>query len=77
MDAYNAGILHRDISAGNIIIYNGGGLLIDWDLSKLLVPHSLVPETPRCATQTMQTHFYAGPIIADDDSPGHLAIYVK
>ena len=26
--------LHRDIGAGNIIIYNGGGLLIDWDMWK-------------------------------------------
>jgi len=29
-----AGILHRDISIGNIIISDRGGLLIDWDLSK-------------------------------------------
>jgi thiamine kinase-like enzyme len=26
-------VFHRDISAGNIIIYDGGGLLIDWDRS--------------------------------------------
>ncbi|GJJ15905.1 hypothetical protein Clacol_010183 [Clathrus columnatus] len=32
--AFKAGILHRDISSGNIMIYNNGGLLIDWDLSK-------------------------------------------
>ena len=32
---YDARILHRDISAGNILITgSGGGLLIDWDLSK-------------------------------------------
>jgi RIO-like serine/threonine protein kinase len=31
---YNGRVLHRDISAGNIVIYNGGGLLIDWDMSK-------------------------------------------
>jgi hypothetical protein len=30
----NARILHRDISVGNIIISDRGGLLIDWDLSK-------------------------------------------
>ena len=30
----NGHILHRDISAGNILIYNNGGLLIDWDMSK-------------------------------------------
>jgi hypothetical protein len=34
-DAYNkAGILHCDISVGNILITNGHGILIDWDLSK-------------------------------------------
>jgi thiamine kinase-like enzyme len=34
-DAYNkAGVLHRDISVGNIMITKGHGILIDWDLSK-------------------------------------------
>src|SRR5687768_4475453 len=34
-DAFEkAKILHRDISVGNIIITDGGGLLIDWDLAK-------------------------------------------
>ena len=34
-EAYEkAGILHRDISVGNIMLYKGGGFLIDWDLSK-------------------------------------------
>jgi len=32
-----AGILHRDISAGNIIITDQSeGLLIDWDMAKSL-----------------------------------------
>ena len=35
---YNCGILHHDISPGNILITSDkrfdGGLLIDWDLSK-------------------------------------------
>ena len=32
---YKAHILHRDVSAGNILITEkGGGILIDWDLSK-------------------------------------------
>ena len=30
----NAKILHRDISVGNVIISDRGGLLIDWDLAK-------------------------------------------
>lgn len=38
-DAYNAGILHRDISGGNILLYQfpdgtWGGILNDWELSK-------------------------------------------
>jgi len=30
---FKAKVLHRDISVGNIIIHNGEGLLIDWDLA--------------------------------------------
>jgi hypothetical protein len=42
--AYKAGILHRDISVGNIMIFDSkqhninGGMLIDWDLSKVHDP---------------------------------------
>ena len=41
--AYKAGILHRDISAGNIMIVAGHpdisyGMLIDWDHSKMVKP---------------------------------------
>ncbi|KAI5983045.1 hypothetical protein EDD15DRAFT_2376936 [Pisolithus albus] len=32
--AYALGLLHRDISTGNIIIFRGRGYLIDWDLAK-------------------------------------------
>ncbi|KAG1853458.1 hypothetical protein DFJ58DRAFT_660885 [Suillus subalutaceus] len=36
-DAYHkAGVLHRDLSAGNVGIHKGKGILIDWDLSKLI-----------------------------------------
>ena len=31
---YQGRVLHRDISPENIIIHDGGGLLIDWDMSK-------------------------------------------
>ncbi|KAI0368951.1 hypothetical protein BV20DRAFT_1021386 [Pilatotrama ljubarskyi] len=38
--AYQAGIIHRDISAGNLLLYKGSagwvGLLNDWELSKEL-----------------------------------------
>jgi Ser/Thr protein kinase RdoA (MazF antagonist) len=51
--AYDAGILHQDISAGNILIagkdeldpedpYESkieGGILIDWDLSNIVNPN--------------------------------------
>ena len=53
MDAYKAGFLHRDFSPGNVIISNGKGLLIDWDLSK---PLSEELETPRRATRTVFTY---------------------
>ena len=52
LDAYNIGILHRDISVGNIIIENGQGWLIDWDMSK---PVSFTIETPRRATRTVSS----------------------
>lgn len=46
--AFKLGILHRDISAGNIIIVCGRGVLIDWDLSK-----SLHQVRPRQITRTV------------------------
>ncbi|KAF9232336.1 hypothetical protein BU15DRAFT_55110, partial [Melanogaster broomeanus] len=51
--AYNdAKTLHRDVSAGNIIITNSGqGLLIDWDLSK---PLSVTTKRRRDRTGTWQ-----------------------
>jgi serine/threonine protein kinase len=33
-EAYLKGVLHCDISPGNILIVDGGGLLIDWDMCK-------------------------------------------
>ncbi|KAG7087798.1 hypothetical protein E1B28_013739 [Marasmius oreades] len=38
-------ILHRDISDANILIFNGRGLLIDWEFSKVYVPG--IPREPR------------------------------
>ncbi|KAG0698982.1 hypothetical protein DFH29DRAFT_1002369 [Suillus ampliporus] len=36
-DTYElAKVLHRDLSVGNIVVHNGIGLLIDWDLEKLV-----------------------------------------
>jgi RIO-like serine/threonine protein kinase len=63
-DAYKAGILHRDISPGNIIIGPKGGLLIDWDLSKPIQTPSK-PETPRRVTRTVKLILSHATIIAD------------
>ncbi|KAF8225379.1 hypothetical protein L208DRAFT_1306527, partial [Tricholoma matsutake] len=55
MDAYRAGFLHCNFSPGNIIItVDGKGLLINWDLSKLLAGKS---ETPRHTMRTMHAKF--------------------
>ena len=53
---YNAQILHRDFSVGNIIIHDGRGLLIDWDLSR---PVSSKWDSPRCAIRTVHHIFVA------------------
>ena len=51
VDAHDAGILHRDFSPGNVIIIDDGtGRLIDWDLLK---PRDMEKLTPRCATRTV------------------------
>jgi tRNA A-37 threonylcarbamoyl transferase component Bud32 len=53
-DAYEvAKILHRDLSVKNIIIFRGKGILIDWDLAKVLTIQG-----PRQVTRTVCS-FYA------------------
>ncbi|KIM82818.1 hypothetical protein PILCRDRAFT_70281, partial [Piloderma croceum F 1598] len=62
-DAHEAGILHRDFSPGNIIILmDGTGRLIDWDLSK---PLSMQEATPRCATRTGTWQFMSAKLIGN------------
>ena len=47
-------ILHRDVSAGNILITdNGGGILIDWDLSKKVKEHA--DPKPRQHSRTVRS----------------------
>ena len=55
-DAYITGILHRDISVGNIIIHDDHGWLIDWDMSKPVSSDAKI-ETPRRATRTVSIGF--------------------
>ena len=73
MDAYEAGILHCDISPGNIIIDSDGtGRLIDWDLSKPLAARL---ETPRIVC-TKIPRFVIEANMALIQSSGHTAIHV-
>ncbi|KAF8514450.1 hypothetical protein BU17DRAFT_94560 [Hysterangium stoloniferum] len=58
---YDAKILHRDISAGNILITSSGrGLLIDWDLSKSTDAEASVPAL---AERTGTWHFMAARLL--------------
>ena len=53
-DAYiKARILHRDVSAGNILITEkGSGILIDWDLSKRVKEY--IEPKPRLHSRTVR-----------------------
>ncbi|KAF9475140.1 hypothetical protein BDN70DRAFT_865329 [Pholiota conissans] len=47
-DAYfKAKVLHRDISAGNILLTSKGGLLIDWDMSVMIDPKPQIARRPK------------------------------
>ena len=73
-EAYKAGILHRDLSPGNIIIdKDHAGWLIDWDLSR---PLSSELESPRRAMRTVRAlHRY---VVTNPNLQfsGYLAIHV-
>jgi RIO-like serine/threonine protein kinase len=69
-----AGILHRDFSPGNVIIIDDGtGWLIDWDLSK---PKEMEKLTPRCATRTVWLMLLHVVIGANEFGTGYVAIHV-
>jgi RIO-like serine/threonine protein kinase len=52
-----AGIIHRDVSVGNILItQDGKGLLIDWDLSKKVNSEN----KPRQAQRTVSHSLFIG-----------------
>ena len=78
-DAYNkARILHRDISARNILISdNGTGILIDWDLSKKVEDN---PDArPGRYSRTVSIHRDAchTPRYRLNECPGDLGILVS
>jgi serine/threonine protein kinase len=56
-----ANVLHRDISAGNIMITEEGrGLLVDWDLSKNLSKSldSEAPSPPERTVRVVETYLH-------------------
>ena len=76
-DAYSkARILHRDVSAGNILITEkGSGILIDWDLSKKVKDYvepkpRLHSRTVRCQSDDFTFSGQANPYI------GNMAIHI-
>ncbi len=55
---FDALILHRDISAGNIIITaEGEGLLIDWDLCINLRNHAVAARQPKRTVRVFSIFF--------------------
>ncbi|KIL56590.1 hypothetical protein M378DRAFT_16984 [Amanita muscaria Koide BX008] len=67
---FNAHVLHRDISAGNILItYEGKGLLIDWDLCvKLMDPNNCNKFAPaRLPVRTGTWQFMSAALLQDND----------
>jgi serine/threonine protein kinase len=74
---FNANVLHRDISVGNILINEEGkGLLIDWDLCVRVDPNSGNRLTSRRPPdRTVSIYLFArGPFLIP--SSGDMAIYV-
>ena len=54
---FGAGVLHRDVSIGNIIISDDGtGLLVDWDLCKVM--DSTSEDGERAIERTVSEHRY-------------------
>ncbi|KZV61737.1 hypothetical protein PENSPDRAFT_618816, partial [Peniophora sp. CONT] len=67
--AYVAGVLHRDISAGDILIdENGHGMLIDWELSRLINDTSAAHRDYRMGTWA----FMSAELCRDQQPAEHL-----
>ena len=68
--AWENGVLHRDVSVGNIVIVNGRGCLIDWELARL----NQRPD-PRAHERTVSTISFFGSV-RPHSYAGHVAISV-
>ncbi|KAG2341489.1 hypothetical protein BDR05DRAFT_846224, partial [Suillus weaverae] len=63
-DAHDlAKLLHRDLSVGNIVIHRNSGILIDWDLAKLITIQG-----PRQNTRTGTWQFMSAYLVAHSDA---------
>ncbi|KAG1726334.1 hypothetical protein EDD22DRAFT_961450 [Suillus occidentalis] len=58
-----AKLLHRDLSVGNVVIHDGIGILIDWDLAKLITIQG-----PRQKNRTGTWQFMSAYLVAHSDA---------
>ncbi|KAF9059028.1 hypothetical protein BDP27DRAFT_1303006 [Rhodocollybia butyracea] len=66
-EAYRkAGVLHRDISSGNIIFFKSRGYLIDWEHS---IKVTGIPPAARTTERTGTWQFMSIKLLEDPDSP--------
>ena len=63
-DTFKAGVLHRDISVGNILIINRQGILINWDLSKWLVREANSKNEVRQPTRTVRSRLFDDDVVS-------------
>ncbi|KAG1734425.1 uncharacterized protein EDB91DRAFT_1250943 [Suillus paluster] len=79
-DAYEkAGVLHRDLSIGNIVIYFGKGILIDWDLAKLISMKGHRQVTRTGTWQFMSAYLVQNqfaPYVVEDDLESSLYVEI-
>ncbi|KIM74740.1 hypothetical protein PILCRDRAFT_79756 [Piloderma croceum F 1598] len=68
-DALKAGVLHCDISVGNILIVDRRGILIDWDLSKRLVRKPCLSDAVRQPTRTGTWQFMSAALVKSKEAP--------
>ena len=80
-EAFDAGIIHRDISAGNMLLYKDQkgawcGLLNDWELSKKIDFSSLEGRQPDRTVSLVICSRRAFWQCADEEGTGYMAVHV-